>query len=721
MMASSSSFGMGGDNSNTSMGMNLNMHVNTGTNPVCEAAIGAGRQHYAARRYKPALEQFTRAMRACACARGTKRERCACKDFEGVAAAGESIFHEAMYNCKCDVGRTFKKCDNALHIQALDYRAATFESLGELDRARKDAEWMLELAPRLPDGYLRLGKVARLQKKHEYAWKIYNAGIQVFHTNGLANSSKIQVRLLFLQKWTPTDRQPVDQKQQLYAARQPLQNRFARRDPIYLPPEIVQWIFSTLDLAALVRCLGVCKLWRDTLTARGNERLWRVLKFAAFHGRQNPPTTASLAKLLSYSGNDAREIVIHDANRFRLSNTKFLTLLRGSKSLQRLELRQPYEYLEVPQQHVICDQLKHLVLAGFDRHKSQAADHAAYRGFPYAFLARIADNLEHLHLIDIPARWSSPDPNARLLPSMPKLRYLRLEQQQLFPSRIQIMHIAWQTPRLEQLWVHDILMTSEPLAELEWNSLWGNLKALTVSGNPGVNFQHLMAIAHLTSTSSRHQLQYLDLTFPWGDMEDVFDGSVVTQNSSLFALAQPTDEDVSREHGDAYRSLRSLRLSEVLLEPTVMQRIFQTPLQDGSLHTFDIIFPLDTLDSRIGQSSIRHLKKYDWIRGASSIRSLGLSRFRFAMYPTSDDDLPLPKFLASFPNLETVELNTEYYEDAELVTVIHAIMKETRLKKIYQSCVHGVLLDQLRDLAESRGTEIVWGERPRQWPVALEN
>jgi hypothetical protein len=91
------------------------------------------------------------------------------------------------------------------------------------------------------------------------------------------------------------------------------------------------------------------------------------------------------------------------------------------------------------------------------------------------------------------------------------------------------------------------------------------------------------------------------------------------------------------------------------------------------------------------------------------------------MYPTSDDDLPLPKFLASFPNLETVELNTEYYEDAELVTVIHAIMKETRLKKIYQSCVHGVLLDQLRDLAESRGTEIVWGERPRQWPVALEN
>lgn len=56
-----------------------------------------------------------------------------------------------MYTCKCSVSQTFSKCDNALHIQALDYRAATFEALKELDRARKDAEWMLELSPRLPD------------------------------------------------------------------------------------------------------------------------------------------------------------------------------------------------------------------------------------------------------------------------------------------------------------------------------------------------------------------------------------------------------------------------------------------------------------------------------------------------------------------------------------------------------------------------------------------
>jgi hypothetical protein len=49
------------------------------------------------------------------------------------------------------VGKTFNKCDAAKHIRALDYRAATFEAMNELDRARLDAEWLLELAPRLPE------------------------------------------------------------------------------------------------------------------------------------------------------------------------------------------------------------------------------------------------------------------------------------------------------------------------------------------------------------------------------------------------------------------------------------------------------------------------------------------------------------------------------------------------------------------------------------------
>lgn len=56
-----------------------------------------------------------------------------------------------MYKCSCTIGKTFNKCDASNHIRALDYRAATFEAMGEIDRAKLDAEWLLELAPRLPE------------------------------------------------------------------------------------------------------------------------------------------------------------------------------------------------------------------------------------------------------------------------------------------------------------------------------------------------------------------------------------------------------------------------------------------------------------------------------------------------------------------------------------------------------------------------------------------
>jgi hypothetical protein len=113
--------------------------------------------------------------------------------------------------------------------------------------------------------------------------------------------------------------------------------------------------------------------------------------------------------------------------------------LRGSKNLQRLDIRQPFDTLEVPPAHAICDRLKHLVLSGFDRHISQAATHATGVAFPYVFLARIAKNIEHLHLIDLPWRWTMPESEDRLIPLMPNLKYLRLEQTQLFTSTIPIV------------------------------------------------------------------------------------------------------------------------------------------------------------------------------------------------------------------------------------------------------------------------------------------
>lgn len=81
-----------------------------------------------------------------------RRERCTCRDFAQAAARHRrergSVYAEATKECKCGAEKTWGRCHREGHVQALDYRAACFEKMGKLDMARRDAEWLLEIAPR---------------------------------------------------------------------------------------------------------------------------------------------------------------------------------------------------------------------------------------------------------------------------------------------------------------------------------------------------------------------------------------------------------------------------------------------------------------------------------------------------------------------------------------------------------------------------------------------
>ncbi|CCE29625.1 uncharacterized protein CPUR_03472 [Claviceps purpurea 20.1] len=169
-------------------------------NPVLsmDDLIQSGRHCCAIQKYERALPFFTRAIGSCPCTRGLQRRRCTCKNFKRGAGQGGSISKEVMHPCYCDVGILFKKCDNPYHILALDLRAASHEAMGRLDDAMNDAEWMVELAPRLPDGYLRLGKVARLQNNYEYAWGMYTTGIEINEEFVMGLSPRLLVRCMIL-------------------------------------------------------------------------------------------------------------------------------------------------------------------------------------------------------------------------------------------------------------------------------------------------------------------------------------------------------------------------------------------------------------------------------------------------------------------------------------------------------------------------------------------
>lgn len=160
------------------------------------ASIALGRAAYANGQHKIAIENFTLVAHCCPCNRGRhgRRERCKCKDFAKVARDGGDVFHEAMHNCSCNA-KKFAKCHEAEHIQALDYRIHVFDKMGRYDKAKKDAEWLLEIAPRALEGYLRLGKSYRLSNEPEVAYAIWTAGIEVGGREGHGGSTKLDVSI----------------------------------------------------------------------------------------------------------------------------------------------------------------------------------------------------------------------------------------------------------------------------------------------------------------------------------------------------------------------------------------------------------------------------------------------------------------------------------------------------------------------------------------------
>ncbi|CCE29320.1 uncharacterized protein CPUR_03013 [Claviceps purpurea 20.1] len=110
-----------------------------------------------------------------------------------------------MKTCHCEASANLNngKCDNVHHIEALNGRAAAFEAMGDLDRATHDAERILVLAPELPDGYLRLGNIAQLQKNGDFAWEIYTMGIEAVKETTTDLSPKLQSMLTLLLDKSP--------------------------------------------------------------------------------------------------------------------------------------------------------------------------------------------------------------------------------------------------------------------------------------------------------------------------------------------------------------------------------------------------------------------------------------------------------------------------------------------------------------------------------------
>ncbi|KAM0511504.1 hypothetical protein ACHAPE_009756 [Trichoderma viride] len=145
-----------------------------------EETIRAGRAKYAAGQYKEALHVFTEAISLCPCAqekRKRKREAQELHDTEGADQAALDLTVE---------------CYNPLHLQALSYRAGTFEKIPDIRRAKADAQRM---------GYLRTNKVLRIDQDPGAAFDLLTNGILSLIEGEGAQLEDIKVRQLAGEEW----------------------------------------------------------------------------------------------------------------------------------------------------------------------------------------------------------------------------------------------------------------------------------------------------------------------------------------------------------------------------------------------------------------------------------------------------------------------------------------------------------------------------------------
>ncbi|KAG6163699.1 hypothetical protein E4U11_001722 [Claviceps purpurea] len=613
-----------------------------------------------------------------------------------------------MKTCHCAVNEDLKsgKCDNVYHIEALDSRAAAFEAMGDLDSATDDAEWILELAPQLPDGYLLLGRIAQLQKNGDFAWEIYTMGIEAVKEASMQSSPKLQ---------------------QLYDARKAVNRHVLRQDPLCLPAELVTHIFSHLRCDEISLCLRVSKKWACTLTSPLHARLWRDTQFSDC--RRNPGPEG-LKRMLSWAGDGgARKVVIPE--NMGLTQSMLTSLLEKSPCLEYLKIGHLSSEILFPTSGKTWNRLRY-----FSLEEHRYGYFYEYRDveparLPCSFLQDVAGSLEHLDFVGIPVEWYDYESEQTSIPFLPKLKTLRINETETscgdetglsFP--IYPLSVAF--PRLEQLSIGPNILYVDPEPVSIWrdkrDDIWPHLKVLIFEcsmsevANSDIA-RTRSALRCLMCINHGNSLQHIGLDFGggWPDT-DIFSGS-----DDLLP-----DCDIVQD--SEFKNLRSFKSTSFSICPDGARNLLSKAMQTEQLTSFDIVFPKYDDDSPVEARHDDHLRGYDWARGAPSIQSLGCYGLRLYSPPKDDQDHFVAEFLATFPNLRTLSIECEFDDIADYVKMLIEILRLTHLDTMYMRLVDDEVCSQVRQAARDQDVQLMklcflWDQfrrYHREWPVSLE-
>ncbi|KAG6161238.1 hypothetical protein E4U11_003595 [Claviceps purpurea] len=287
-----------------------------------------------------------------------------------------------------------------------------------------------------------------------------------------------------------------------------------------------------------------------------------------------------------------------------------------------------------------------------------------------------------------------------------------------------ILPLSVAFPKLEQLCIGPDVPYLKPdistSGQDKWEGIWPHLKVFMFGPRSGAGSDFFAensrsTLRHLTRLNS---LQHISLDF-----------GADRRRPCMFSSSDDhhplPDLDVSQR--SEFQNLRSFTSREFCISADGAKNLLSNAVKANQLISLDIVFP-DREDAD------NHLKGYEWLRGAPSIQTLGCYQYRFLSDLKKDDELLLPQFLATFPNLRTLSIgNYSRIETAQLARVLLAILKVTHLKTIHTSVFQydnafvnwltrvakGYGVKVFNSLLNSKGQTHLYGARPLQWPMPM--
>ncbi|KAI1089305.1 hypothetical protein F5B19DRAFT_467875 [Rostrohypoxylon terebratum] len=612
--------------------------------------IQKGQKSYKALQYDLAEKYFLQAMDMCICGVAVQKQPRIDNDI--LSGIEKRNLKGALTKLS-----TSQRCNKQLHIDALDSLIATYEVQNRLDEALEFSLKMVNLSPREPKCYLRLGKVLRLKNQHTTAYHNYKQGIEL-----VKRKSPNHTLLPKLQA----------QKDKVLS--------LAMFDPVTeLPIELVSMIFRLLNTKTQCRCLCVSKTWKTVLTGKSLSDLWKSQEYTFTRLREpsSPRFLASFTSNWKYAGQSITELSIDGCAQF-LKTCKLERLFRFLHNLKILKLREPIAILSLGAlpANAKRPKLKSLYL-GRGIHPTA--------GLLRQLLESSSESLEELSVFNLPYPSNGSTAWFHNWPRLDKLKIIRVEC--LNAPQIVDMgsNIFESTPNVEEAYVD--LLVGDLMSIVDG---WPRLQSLFVGRQASSHSPAIFSWIHKISLRELHlelhpESEEMPIIWPHVNSE----ASASSPDSSFPELEK-----------------FSMILSPCPITVYFFESLVRAGLESGTLREIH----MDPLPTRDFFKNPRSPTIPGWFR-SNSVTYLSFAGFsREELHHSLILDDVVLDIASRFPNLSTIDISHEPFPDTLLGKLI-----QRGVKTIY--CQSGQPMRDLKDWASREFGARIIADRPPHIPA----